>query len=117
MARYAIIGSRRRTDRQTVIDYVQRLPADSVIVSGGAAGPDTWAEEAADLRGLAKLIHRPEKNAARSRWEATRAFYDRNQRVVDDADVVIAFVAPDRKGGTEDTIKRARKKGIEIIVA
>ena len=30
-----------------------QFPADSVIVSGGAPGPDTWAEEAARKHGVA----------------------------------------------------------------
>jgi YspA, cpYpsA-related SLOG family len=55
----AIVGGRRRTDRETVDRLVARLPADTVIVSGGACGPDTWAEEAARNRGLATKIFRP----------------------------------------------------------
>jgi hypothetical protein len=37
----AIVGARRRTDRETVDRLVAGLPADTVIVSGGAKGPDT----------------------------------------------------------------------------
>jgi hypothetical protein len=117
MTRYAIVGSRRRTDRQSVIDRVMALPGDSVVVSGGAKGPDKWAEQAAMERGLHLVVHLPERGPAKSRWEATERFYARNQRLVDDADVVIAFVSADRKGGTEDTIRRAEKKGIPVILA
>jgi len=42
-----IVGARSRTDWESVDRLVAGLPADSVIVSGGAPGPDTWAEEAA----------------------------------------------------------------------
>jgi hypothetical protein len=34
----AIVGARHRTDRDTVDRLVARLPADTVIVSGGASG-------------------------------------------------------------------------------
>jgi hypothetical protein len=37
----AIVGARRRTDRDTVDRLIARFPADTVIVSGGASGPDT----------------------------------------------------------------------------
>jgi YspA, cpYpsA-related SLOG family len=56
----AIVGARRRTDRETIDRLVAGLPADTVIVSGGAIGPDTWAEEAARKRGLATKIFRPD---------------------------------------------------------
>jgi predicted Rossmann fold nucleotide-binding protein DprA/Smf involved in DNA uptake len=52
MKHVAIIGSRSRTDPETVERLVARLPADTVIVSDGAPGPDTWAEQAARKHGL-----------------------------------------------------------------
>jgi predicted Rossmann fold nucleotide-binding protein DprA/Smf involved in DNA uptake len=54
----AIVGARRRTDRETVDRLVASLPADTVIMSGGAVGPDSWAAEAACKRGLATKIFR-----------------------------------------------------------
>ena len=117
MVRVGIVGSRRRCDRDTVEAVVASLPDDTVIVSGGCPNsPDTWAEEAAARRGLKTIVHRPEKGA-RSRWQAIQGNYARNQKIVDDSDTLIAFVAPDRKGGTEDTIRRARKKGIVVTLA
>ena len=35
-----------------------------------------------------------------------KANYERNTLIARDSDVLIAVVAPDRKGGTEDTIKK-----------
>ena len=40
----------------------------------------------------------------RVRWQAADRYYARNQRIVGDANTIIAFVAPDRTGGTEDMI-------------
>ena len=112
----AIIGARRRTDQETVDRLVAELPIDVVIVSGGAAGPDTWAEQAALRRGLATLIFRPDLAGAESQGQKTRRFHARNQQIVDAADEVFALVAPDRKGGTEDTIRRAQRKGIPVTI-
>lgn len=100
-----------------MVDFIATLPADAVVVSGGAAGPDTWAAEAAAARGLGLVVHMPDKTGAKTRWEATERFYARNQKIVDDSDALVAFVAPDRKGGTEDTIRRAAAKGIPITLA
>jgi hypothetical protein len=46
--------------------------------------------------------------------KAAERCYARNRRIVDDAELVIAFVAPDR---TEDTILRAVRAGKAIEVA
>ncbi len=115
--RVAIVGSRRRTDAEAVYRYVANLPADCVVVSGGAVGPDTWAVEAAKARGLAFTEHLPDLAGVHSRGEATRRYHERNQRIVDDCDRVVAFVDSGRKGGTEDTIRRAQRAGkpVEII--
>lgn len=114
--RVAIVGSRRRTDRQAVELCVGELPIGTIVVSGGASGPDTWAEEAARARGLPVIALRPYRAGIASRFEAVERYYARNQRVVDDCDRVIAFVAPDRKGGTEDTIRRAVKAGKPVEI-
>jgi hypothetical protein len=112
----AIVGARRRTDRETVDRLVAGLPSEVVIVSGGAKGPDTWAEEAARKRGLATKIFHPNLTGAESQGAITGRYHARNQQIVDAADEVFAFVAPDRKGGTEDTIRRAERKGIPVTI-
>jgi hypothetical protein len=116
MRHVAIVGARRRTDRETVDRLVAGLPPDTVVVSGGASGPDTWAEEAALRRGLATRIFRPDLAGAESQGQITRRYHARNQQIVDAADEVFALVAPDRKGGIEDTIKRAQRKGIAVTI-
>jgi hypothetical protein len=97
----AIVGARRRTDRDTVDRLVARLSADTVVVSGGASGPDTWAEEAASKRGLATKIFGPDLAGAESQGQITRRYHARNQQIVDVADEVFALVALDRRRGTE----------------
>jgi hypothetical protein len=116
MKHVAIVGSRRRTDRETVASIVANLPADTVIVSGGAPGPDAWAEQAALRCGLATKIFRPDFHGAKSQGARTRRYHARNQLIVDAADEVIALVSPERRGGTEDTIRPARAKGIPVTL-
>jgi predicted Rossmann fold nucleotide-binding protein DprA/Smf involved in DNA uptake len=109
--RVAIVGSRRCLDRAAVEACVASLPVGTIVVSGGCRGPDSWAAIAAASRGLEVVVHSADLHGVRSRGEATRRFYDRNQAVVDNSDRVVAFPAPDHKGGTEDTIRRALKAG------
>src|ERR1700739_2122332 len=109
--RVASVGSPRREDRARIEACVRALPIGTVIVSGGATGPDSWAAAAACARGLEVVVHHPDLEGVRSRFEATQRFYARNQAIVDDCDELIAFPAPDRKGGTEDTIRRALRAG------
>ncbi len=116
MKHVAIVGSRRRTDRETVDRLVGQLPEGTVIVSGGAPGPDTWAEEAASKYGRGMRVFRPDFKGAHSQGQLTRRYHARNQRVVDLADEMFALVASDRRGGTEDAIRRAQRKGIPVTL-
>jgi predicted Rossmann fold nucleotide-binding protein DprA/Smf involved in DNA uptake len=105
--RIGIVGSRQRADRQTVEAAISALQPGTVVITGGARGPDRWAERAARARGLEVVVHAPDLGGMRARWQAADRFYARNQRIVDDAETIIAFVAPDRTGGTEDTLRRS----------
>jgi predicted Rossmann fold nucleotide-binding protein DprA/Smf involved in DNA uptake len=112
----AIVGVRRRVDRETVDRVVASLPTETVVVSGNAIGPDTWAEEAARKRGLAVKIFRPDLAGVKSRVAITRRYHIRNQQIVDKADEVVALVAPNRRGSAEDIIHRAQRKGIPVTL-
>jgi nucleoside 2-deoxyribosyltransferase len=114
--RVGVVGSRRRTDRATIEAAIAALAPGTIVITGGASGPDRWAEQAARTRGLEVVVHAPDLDGVRVRWQAAERFYARNQRVVDDSDMVIAFVAPDRTGGTEDTIRRAVRAGKPVEV-
>jgi len=114
MKQIAIVGWRSRTDPETVERVVAKLPADTVIVPGERRGPDTWAEEAARKHGLAVEVFRPDLEGAGTQGQVTRRYH--NRRIVDIADQLIALVAPNRRGGTRHTIRRAERKGIPIPI-
>ena len=79
------------------------------VVSGTAKGVDQLGEVAAELNDI------PIKQfpAEWSKYGRSAGFV-RNGKIADDADVLIACVANDRKGGTEDTIGKF-KKGVENL--
>ena len=108
--RLAIIGSRNFPDLDRVDALVRSLPAGTLIVSGGASGPDARAVEAAAARGLAHLVF-PAKWAELGR----AAGLIRNQDIVDQADRLVAFW--DLKSrGTKDTINKALADGKVVTI-
>jgi len=114
--KYGIVGSRSRKDRRSVVDFVNSLQPGDVVISGGCRGVDTWAAEAARARGLKVVEFLPDLAGCRERWQYTRAYFARNEQIAQECDTLVAFVAEVRKGGTENTIKHARKLGHEVII-
>ncbi len=54
-----VCGSRDFRNRKLVIDFVRGLPLHTMLVSGGAAGPDAIAAGVAKLRKMAVLTLTP----------------------------------------------------------
>ena len=93
-----------------------------IIVSGGCPkGGDRFAEVIAQKLGMTQnnkqlIIHypeRPPKGSPRYVW--AKVMYDRNTVVANEAEettIIIATVSPERKGGTEDTIKKIEKRKV-----
>ncbi len=103
----AIIGSRNLTD----VDISKYVPEGvTEIVSGGAKGIDTLAEKYADENGIPKTIIKPEY--ARYRRGAP---LKRNEKIVERADIIIAFWNGKSKG-TKFTIDYAKKLNKEVKI-
>lgn len=111
-----IIGSRRR-DTQSDLKLIEAAFLDiyvlgDEIVSGGCpTGGDRCAEYLAKKHQVPIKIY----YAAWNRLGKSAGFA-RNGDIARDADVLIACVAPDRTGGTEDTIKKFGNKGQVYLV-
>lgn len=106
MKKIGIIGSRRRntrTDYQSVYDAFWKIYEEGDwIVSGGCPkGGDAFAEKIAKDHGLPILIFYPN-------WKkyGKQAGFKRNTSIAKQSDIIIACVADDRTGGTEDTLKK-----------
>lgn len=97
-----------------------------VLVSGGCrvydpkkgkrvpCGADGFAEEYAEEQGIPIIIYYPDRSKLDSKLPPKIAHakinYARNAQIADKSDVLIACVAPDRKGGTENTIEKFLKR-------
>lgn len=110
-----IVGSRRR---DTLEDYDKTLAAffevynkgDTIVSGGCPRGGDRFAELISKDEDIPIKIHRAD-------WSVGRhAGFLRNGLIAGDADVLIAVVAPDRTGGTEDTIRKFVRIGGKRLI-
>lgn len=115
-----IVGSRRRDtekDKQIVEQKLLELMdnyLDVTICSGHCQrGADRFAEELAAKYGLKTIIF-----PADWKTHGKAAGFMRNTDIAKTSDVLIACVAEDRTGGTEDTVKKfiKMKLGIGLIL-
>jgi hypothetical protein len=104
-ARYiGIVGSRFLDDafRLRVAGLIHVVSLDATIVSGGAPGVDTWAEELAAERGLLCAVVRPSRKGSYRAAE----YFARNDVIVRGSQVVVAFWNG-KSRGTLDSINKA----------
>jgi hypothetical protein len=99
--RVAIVGSRTWTDAAAIRRYIDKLPATATVVSGGAPGVDTMAENAARARGLRVQVFQ-------ANWKryGRGAGMIRNSEIIANADIVLAFWDGQSRG-TKDSIDKA----------
>lgn len=108
-----IVGTRSRDDKASagVVwgAFLKIADEEDRLVSGGCPqGADRFAELIAEKQGMTITIHYPD-------WKkyGKSAGFIRNSQIANDADVLIACVSKNRKGGTEDTIKKFLKRKSE----
>jgi predicted Rossmann fold nucleotide-binding protein DprA/Smf involved in DNA uptake len=105
------VGSRHYPALERVAEYVGSLPKGSTIVTGSASGVDAEALRAARERELAVIRVAASFEEVRD----PRAAAQRNQALIDKADVVAAFW-DGASQGTRGTIDRALDSGKEVHV-
>lgn len=118
MKTIGIIGTRSRDTHDDLLKveyaFLQVYEEGDMICSGGCPeGGDRFAEIIADEYGIPIKIHKPDKSKLdpekmkiNPRWAYAEINYARNTLVAQDSNIIIACVAENRKGGTEDTIKK-----------
>ncbi len=119
-----IVGSRRRNSKADFITVATKFGeiyelGDRIVSGGCPQGADFFAETIAKKQQIPITIHYAQWNR-----HGKAAGFIRNSDIANDADTLIAAVAEDRTGGTEDTIKKfvvtseeeAIKQGYLILV-
>jgi len=110
-----VCGSRNldRSWLKRIRDRFERLPADSIVIEGGAKGADSLARIAAQDTGL-DVVEMP------ANWKryGLPAGPIRNRRMLDlQPDIVIAFHPKiEESSGTKDCVAEAKRRGILIEV-
>lgn len=119
MLKIGVIGARVRNSNDDYIKlkkviefYIEKYGKENItLVSGGCKeGGDYFAEVINHTLQLnPMIIHYPDKTKL-PRNPTKKDFaiinYARNTLIARDSDILIALVKPERKGGTEDTIKK-----------
>jgi hypothetical protein len=107
----AVVGSRSACDPAAVYCYLlERDPAPSAIVSGGARGVDTYAAAWAKEKGVPLIEILPDyKKYGRG------APLLRNEQIVNRCDALVAFW-DGKSRGTADAIARAKKKNKPVAI-
>jgi len=106
-----IVGSRNYPDTDKVRQFIQSLPEDVTIITGGARGVDAVAEEEARKRGLKIIVHKPDFTKGYS----PAAYHERNQKIAKECEILIAFW-DNQSRGTASTIKYARRYKKRVII-
>ncbi|MHA1815972.1 MAG: DUF2493 domain-containing protein [Candidatus Heimdallarchaeaceae archaeon] len=109
MKKIGIVGTRRRDNPEAYNkveeSFLEIYEEEDWIVSGGCGkGGDRFAQVIAKKFGVPILIFYPDWNKYN-----TGAGFVRNRDIAIHSDVLIACVAKDRKGGTENTIMNFHK--------
>ena len=102
-----VVGS-RSIESADLTPYLP--PETKMIISGGAKGIDTVAEQYADRHGLSKLILRPEYQRF-----GKAAPLKRNETMVEMADFVLV-IWDGVSRGAKYTAEYAKKKGKEVLL-
>lgn len=111
----AIVGSRDFNDYEAAEKYIDEVCQDDFIsigkvISGGAKGADSIAEEYARRHGIETMIFKPD-------WEkyGKSAGFRRNVDIIDACDICIAFWDGKSKG-TKHDIDLCKSKGKILYV-
>jgi hypothetical protein len=106
----AVIGSRTFNDYTLLKKTLDDIPGLSVIISGGAKGADSLAEQWAQEKGIETMVFKPD-------WAkyGRGAGVVRNRLIIEDCDCCIAFWDGVSKG-TKSSIDHCNKLNKKITV-
>lgn len=109
--KFAVVGNREGFTYEYIKSTLDdlRICKTDIIISGGAEGVDSFAEKYAKEKGCEIRIFNPDPSKP-----SPKRYFDRNMRVVVNADVIIAFNKKERSG-TTNTINYAIKLNKQVI--
>lgn len=109
--KYAVVGNREGFSKEKVFEELDmRIKEGDVIISGGAKGVDSYAEEYAIENNIKFIVYKPDYSLP-----SPERYFKRNLKIIEDCDSLIAF---NKKtiSGTINTINSARRLNKSIII-
>jgi hypothetical protein len=106
----AVVGSRSFNDYEKLKQTLDQTPDISRIISGGAKGADSLAEQWAREKGIETVVYKPD-------WAkyGRGAGVVRNRLIIEDCDYCIAFWDGESKG-TKSSIDHCKKLNKRLLV-
>lgn len=106
-----VCGSRGFRNRALVSEVVETFDPKTVVIAGGANGPDKWAEIAADRRGLHVAVVRPI-------WHryGKRAGPERNEAMMRLRPSYVVAFWDGKSSGTANTIELAGASSVPAVI-
>lgn len=117
-----IVGSRNCDIRVEQLEYIigrlfkdKKIDKVTEIISGGADGADTLSDAVARKRGIKMTIYYPKISEFKTKGKAI--FFERNKKIAEECDALLALYNPAKRSGTANTVKYAKefKKPIFIV--
>ena len=112
--KYGVVGNRFGWTYNRVQEELLEIgiTEEDVIISGGATGVDTFAQQFAKTKGCDMIIYYPKYSKP-----SPDRYFDRNKQIAEECDVLIAFDKGSSSGsGTLNTINHAKRNGKKIIL-
>lgn len=107
-----IVGSRHCTMTvealEKLIQYISThyvIRQVDTIISGGAKGADTLADNYARIKGLKLIVHYPKLHLYETK--GNKVYFERNLKIATDSDVLLALYNPSKQSGTANTVRYA----------
>lgn len=111
--RVIVCGSRNWVDCKTIEEEIQKLPKDSIIITGGCKGADVIAHETASLYGYKTEVYNAEWNKYGKSAGPKRNLLMLNTGV----DLVLAFHEDiESSKGTKHMVKIAKDKNVLVRI-
>ena len=106
----AVVGSRSFNDYGKLKQMLDETPGITGIISGGAKGADSLAEQWAREKGIETVVYKPD-------WAkyGRGAGVVRNRLIIEDCDYCIAFWDGESKG-TKSSIDYCKKLNKRLLV-
>lgn len=111
--RIAVVGNRTGWTMDFVFSKLLsfNITKNDIIVSGGADGVDTYAQEFAKKMGCQIRIFYPDPDKA-----SPQRYFDRNEQIALGCDRMIAFDKEEGGSGTKNAISHAQKLGKDVFI-